>query len=66
MRYEDSVIKNYGRLLVELCKVVPDGIVCFFVSYDYMKRIAEKWHVLKIMEEISRHKLPFFETQASD
>ena len=31
-----AVIRNYGNLLVEMSASVPDGIVCFFVSYLYM------------------------------
>ena len=59
------MIRNYGRLLVELCRVIPDGVVCFFVSYDYMQKVAEKWHVMKILHEISHYKLPFFETKVT-
>ena len=30
------MIRNYGNLLLDMCGVVPDGMVCFFVSYVYM------------------------------
>lgn len=49
-------------MLIDLCKAIPDGIVCFFVSYDYMNETAEKWKAYKILEELSRYKLLFFET----
>lgn len=29
-RRDPSVISNFGKLLVELSQVVPDGMVCFF------------------------------------
>ena len=35
-RDDVAVVRNYGYLLVEMSKVVPDGIVCFFVSYGYL------------------------------
>ncbi|KAH3856998.1 hypothetical protein DPMN_099595 [Dreissena polymorpha] len=35
-REDPAVIRNYGNLLVEMCSVVPDGVVCFFTSYIYM------------------------------
>ncbi|CAD7699872.1 unnamed protein product, partial [Ostreobium quekettii] len=63
MRQDPSVMKNYGRLLVELAKTVPDGIVCFFVSYLYMDTIVSKWHELGLLKDLSRHKLVFIETQ---
>ena len=31
-----AVIRNYGNLLLEVSAAVPDGVVCFFPSYDYM------------------------------
>ena len=35
-RDDPAVIRNYGNLLVEMCCVVPDGVVCYFTSYIYM------------------------------
>ena len=31
-----AVVRNYGNLLASMCGIVPDGIVCFFPSYEYM------------------------------
>jgi Rad3-related DNA helicase len=31
-------------LLVELSAVVPDGMACFFVSYEYMEVMIDAWH----------------------
>ena len=31
-----AVVRNYGNLIVELSSSVPDGIVVFFPSYEYM------------------------------
>ena len=31
-----AVVRNYGNLLVDMSAVVPDGIACFFPSYEYM------------------------------
>ena len=35
-REDPAVIRNYGNLLLDMASVVPDGMVCFFVSYVYM------------------------------
>lgn len=40
-RVISAVIRNYGNLLVEMCGVVPDGIVCFFTSYTYMVSLLD-------------------------
>ncbi|RYG55295.1 hypothetical protein EON66_05640 [archaeon] len=53
MRDDNTVLYNYGILLVELCKTVPDGIVAFFPSYSYMEKTIAAWHtsgLLRAME----------------
>ncbi|KAL4603010.1 hypothetical protein ACB092_10G094700 [Castanea dentata] len=63
MRSDLGVVRNYGRLLLEMASVVPDGIVCFFVSYSYMDGIVNSWNENGILKEIMQHKLVFIETQ---
>ena len=43
-REDMAVVRNYGNLLVELSASVPDGIVCFFVSYLYMEMVVGLWN----------------------
>ena len=38
-REDPSVIYNYGKLLSDMCKIVPDGMVCFFTSYAFMEKV---------------------------
>lgn len=62
MRSDPAVERNYGRLLVDLAAVVPDGMVCFFVSYGYMDSIVASWHESGLLAELMAHKLVFIET----
>lgn len=62
-REDVAVIRNYGNLLVAMCKIVPDGVVCFFVSYVYMENIVSAWYEQGILESIQKNKLLFIETQ---
>lgn len=39
-----AVIRNYGNLLLEMSAVVPDGIVAFFTSYQYMESAVASWY----------------------
>lgn len=39
-----------GRMLVDLAATVPDGIVCFFVSYLYMDTIVSRWHEMGVLQ----------------
>ena len=32
-----------GRVLLNLCNVVPGGVVCFFPSYEYSRRMVAHW-----------------------
>ena len=52
MRNDDHVIRNYGRMLIELSGSIPDGIVCFFVSYSYMDQFVSKWNEMGILQVI--------------
>uniref|UniRef100_A0ACD6ANU4 Uncharacterized protein n=1 Tax=Avena sativa TaxID=4498 RepID=A0ACD6ANU4_AVESA len=62
MRSDPGVVRNYGRLLLEMASAVPDGIVCFFVSYSYMDGIVSSWNEMGILQDIMQHKLVFIET----
>lgn len=37
-------------MLVDLAATVPDGIVCFFVSYLYMDTIVSRWNDMGILQ----------------
>lgn len=43
VRNDPAVVRNYGTVLIDFCKVVPDGIVAFFPSYIYMESIVSAW-----------------------
>ena len=62
MRDDPAVVRNYGRMLVELASVIPDGIVAFFVSYSYMDTIVSKWDQMGILQvwASSAKRLGFF------
>ncbi|KAK3741288.1 hypothetical protein QZH41_012587 [Actinostola sp. cb2023] len=61
-REDIAVIRNYGNLLAEMSAVVPDGIVCFFTSYQYMEAVVSTWHDQGIISNIQKNKLLFIET----
>lgn len=64
-REDSAVIRNYGQLLVETAKTVPDGIVCFFTSYLYLESVVAAWYDQGIVDTLLRYKLLFIETQDS-
>ena len=44
VRNDPAVVRNFGSILVELAKCVPDGLACFFPSYLYMESIISMWN----------------------
>ncbi|KAG4101363.1 DNA repair helicase [Neocallimastix lanati (nom. inval.)] len=62
VRNDLAVVRNYGQILIEFSKIVPDGIVCFFPSYLYMESIIDEWNAFKMIDEILKNKLIFIET----
>ncbi|TFL07611.1 DNA repair helicase [Pterulicium gracile] len=62
VRNDPAVVRNFGSVLVEYAKIVPDGIVAFFPSYLYMESIVAAWNDMGILNEVWKHKLIFVET----
>jgi DNA excision repair protein ERCC-2 len=61
-----GVVRNFGHMLGDLCKVAPDGIVCYFPSYKYMEDILTHWDGMDILDDILRYKLIFMESRNAD
>uniref|UniRef100_A0A8C9HCX6 General transcription and DNA repair factor IIH helicase subunit XPD n=1 Tax=Piliocolobus tephrosceles TaxID=591936 RepID=A0A8C9HCX6_9PRIM len=63
LRSDINVIKNYGLLLYEICKSIPDGVVGYFPSYIYMEQVISTWYEIGILGKVLEHKLIFIETK---
>lgn len=44
-RSNSAMVTELGRVLLNLCTVVPDGLVVFFPSYAYLSSIIAHWSV---------------------
>ncbi|CAG7849345.1 DNA repair helicase rad15 {ECO:0000303/PubMed:1319571}; AltName: Full=DNA repair helicase RAD3 homolog {ECO:0000305/PubMed:1534406}; AltName: Full=Protein rhp3 {ECO:0000303/PubMed:1534406} [Serendipita indica DSM 11827] len=62
VRNDPAVVRNFGSILIEYSKIVPDGVVAFFPSYLYMESIVAAWNDMGILEDVWKHKLIFVET----
>ena len=66
-RYEDrgdaNVVRNYGAMLIDLCNVIPDGVVAFFTSYSYMEQVISEWDAIGVLRDLTKSKLVFIETK---
>lgn len=42
-RSDKAMIKRLGQALLNICSVVPDGVVVFFPSYGYLDELVALW-----------------------
>ena len=66
LRSNPKVAKNYGELLLRYCQLVPDGIICFFPSYVYLKLVFNTWYESGLIKEVMQYKLVFLETPSTE
>jgi chromosome transmission fidelity protein 1 len=42
-RKSEQIITQLGEMVLRTCQIVPDGVVAFFPSYDYLSLVLEIW-----------------------
>lgn len=57
VRNDPAVVRNFGSILIDMCKAVPDGVVAFFPSYLYMESIVAAWNDMVSKEDVSAKKM---------
>ncbi|CAN7998782.1 unnamed protein product [Ixodes hexagonus] len=60
-RADAETIQELGNLLVNVVRVVPGGVVCFFPSYEYEKVVSEKWKSSGLVDKLAARKRIFRE-----
>ncbi|GBG69495.1 hypothetical protein CBR_g4188 [Chara braunii] len=60
-RSSPEQITELGRLMVNLCSIVPQGIVCFFPSFAYETTVYNHWMRSGILSSIEGKKVIFRE-----
>uniref|UniRef100_A0A673G4N8 ATP-dependent DNA helicase DDX11 n=1 Tax=Sinocyclocheilus rhinocerous TaxID=307959 RepID=A0A673G4N8_9TELE len=56
-----QMMEETGRVLSNLCNIVPGGVVCFFPSYEYEKRILGHWESTGVLKRLQSKKKIFQE-----
>lgn len=57
LEFQDSV----GAIVRDVCTTVPNGILCFFPSYDRMENFYQRWVTKGLLGEIRKKKKLFRE-----
>ncbi|KAM9352520.1 ATP-dependent DNA helicase DDX11 [Symphorus nematophorus] len=60
-RDSPRMMDETGRILSNICNVVPGGVVCFFPSYEYSRRIIAHWEASGVLTRLANKKKIFQE-----
>ncbi|KAJ3149845.1 DEAD H (Asp-Glu-Ala-Asp His) box helicase 11 [Geranomyces michiganensis] len=64
-RNSTALIDELGAAIANLCTVVPGGVVCFFVSYEYLDTVHSQWAKGSALQRIQAKKKVFKEPRLS-
>ncbi|XP_073932407.1 ATP-dependent DNA helicase DDX11 isoform X2 [Castor canadensis] len=56
-----QMMDETGRILCNLCNVVPGGVVCFFPSYEYQRQVYAHWDKSGLLARLAIRKKIFQE-----
>ncbi|XP_074533636.1 ATP-dependent DNA helicase DDX11 [Halichoeres trimaculatus] len=65
-RDSPRMMDETGRILSNICNVVPGGVVCFFPSYEYARRIISHWEASGALTRLANKKKIFQEPKKAN
>uniref|UniRef100_A0A665VJB3 ATP-dependent DNA helicase DDX11 n=1 Tax=Echeneis naucrates TaxID=173247 RepID=A0A665VJB3_ECHNA len=65
-RDSPQMMDETGRILSNICNVVPGGVVCFFPSYEYSRRIISHWEATGALARLANKKKIFQEPKKAN
>ncbi|XP_040894925.1 ATP-dependent DNA helicase DDX11 isoform X1 [Toxotes jaculatrix] len=65
-RDSPRMMDETGRILSNICNVVPGGVVCFFPSYEYSRRIISHWETSGALTRLANKKKIFQEPKKAN
>eukprot|EP00741_Cyanophora_paradoxa_P007511 tig00001154_g7265.t1 len=64
-RSSEGVMRDAGLLILNLCALVPDGLVLFLPSYAYQEQLLASWRASGILPRIAARKQVFQEPRGA-
>ncbi|KAJ1909776.1 ATP-dependent DNA helicase chl1 [Tieghemiomyces parasiticus] len=64
-RGDAALTQELGQTLLNLCNIIPNGLVCFFPSYAYLHQVHAEWQRSGMLDRLHRKKAIFTEPQTS-
>ncbi|XP_034734747.1 ATP-dependent DNA helicase DDX11 [Etheostoma cragini] len=65
-RDSPRMMDETGRILSNICNVVPGGVVCFLPSYEYLRRIVSHWEASGALTRLANKKKIFQEPKKAN
>ncbi|XP_034032472.1 ATP-dependent DNA helicase DDX11 [Thalassophryne amazonica] len=65
-RDSPKMMDETGRILSNICNVVPGGVVCFFPSYEYSRRVISHWEGSGALTRLASKKKIFQEPKKAN
>lgn len=65
-RNNPTILDELGRVIVNICTVVPGGVVCFLPSYDYEEKVCSHFESSGVIQRLSNKKKVFREPKKSN
>lgn len=59
-RSDPSMVAELGQVLVNLCGVVPQGVVVFMPSFGYLEQLSTAWRASGVWDRLSQRKQVFW------
>nr|XP_054773588.1 Fanconi anemia group J protein homolog [Lytechinus pictus] len=57
---------DLGRVVLEVCKVIPYGVLCFVSSYSMMNKVIERWTATGLYDQLQSLKSVMCEARGGD
>lgn len=54
-----------GRLVLDICKTIPYGVLFFVPSYALLNKLLNRWGMTKLDDELKKYKTIFSETKVA-
>ncbi|KAJ1984146.1 ATP-dependent DNA helicase chl1 [Dimargaris cristalligena] len=65
-RKNTALTDELGKALLNLCNVIPHGVVCFFPSYAYLDQVYQHWSQTGHLAKLDRKKQVFREPRSGE
>ncbi|KAK9843489.1 hypothetical protein WJX81_005623 [Elliptochloris bilobata] len=64
-RAAPATLDELGRLLLNVCQAIPQGVIAFFPSFAYAEQAAQRWEATGALAALAARKRAFREPRAA-